>query len=75
MLEILIIRGVLRGDLWAGTHITINDKLSEGIQHFKNCFGIVKAGASRAFNRKCEVGKCFVTLVRSQDIRLLEDFK
>ena len=46
--SVLIKRGIfgntkykrgLKGDLCAGTHITINDKLSEEIQHFQKLFG------------------------------------
>ena len=55
---------VLWGDLWAGTHITINYQLSNEIKHIsQNWYGIVKAGASRTFNKHVKSEHYLVALV------------
>ena len=59
MLEMPNIRGVKRGDLWAGTHITINDQLSDGIQHFQKLFWNRESRCIKDIQWKSEVRKCF----------------
>ena len=39
------------GDLWEGTHIAINEQLPDFDIVSKNCFGILKTGASVKFNK------------------------
>ena len=46
-----------RGVLGAGTPITKMTNFPMEYGNSKNCFRIVKAGASRIFNKKCEIYK------------------
>ena len=73
MLEIPNIRVGLNGNLWVGTHITLNDQLPDGICFFLTLFCNRESRCITDFQLKCEVRKCFGCLCGLAQKMLVSD--